>query len=104
MTAYEKYSLHTCDNLTQPIQMQYSEKQKTFSDLVSLFLKSRLNFESYGRNMNLIAYVLTKIRTPKCVVRQISKKFRFRRPHEKEHGKTFQTLLKSVRQHHYHIY
>ena len=22
MTAYEKYSLHTCDNLTQPIQMQ----------------------------------------------------------------------------------
>ena len=33
------------DNLTQPIQMQLSEKQKTFSEFFFAFLKSILNFK-----------------------------------------------------------
>ena len=47
MTAEEKYSLLNCDNLTQPIQMELSKKQKTFSDLFSQFFKSRWNFEIF---------------------------------------------------------
>ena len=39
-----KYSLLKRDNLTQPIQMQLSRKQKTFSDFFSAFLKSSSNF------------------------------------------------------------
>ena len=33
------------DNLTQPIQMQLSEKQKTFSEFFFAFLKSILNYK-----------------------------------------------------------
>ena len=42
-----KYSLLNKDNLTQPIQMQVSRKQKTFSEFFSAFLKSSLNFEYF---------------------------------------------------------
>ena len=33
----------------QPIQMQLSKKQKTFSEVFSAFLKSRLNFEHFRK-------------------------------------------------------
>ena len=45
LSADGKYSLLNRDNLTQPIQMQLSRKQKSFSDFFSAFLKSNLNFE-----------------------------------------------------------
>ena len=54
--------------------------------------------------MTLIANVFPKLRPSKNVVRLISKKYRFRVPLEKEHGKWAQALLKSERQHVYHIY
>ena len=40
-----KLSLLYRDNLTQPIQILLSHKQKTFSQYFSAFLKSTLNFE-----------------------------------------------------------
>ena len=46
MIADGKYSLLNRDNLRQPIQMQVSRKQETFSELFSAFLKSSLIFES----------------------------------------------------------
>ena len=33
------------DNLTKPIQIQLSQKQKTFSEFFFVFLKSILNFK-----------------------------------------------------------
>ena len=45
LSADGKYSLLNRDNLTQPIQMQLSRKQKTFSEFFCAFLKSTLNFE-----------------------------------------------------------
>ena len=47
LSADGKYSLLNTDNLTQPIQMQLSRKEKTFCDCFSAFLKSRLNFEHF---------------------------------------------------------
>ena len=44
LTDDDKYSLLYRDNLTQPIQTLLSEKQKTFSEFSSAFLKSTLNF------------------------------------------------------------
>ena len=41
----DKLYLLNRDNLTQPIQMQLSEKQKTFSQFFFAFLKSILNFK-----------------------------------------------------------
>ena len=45
LTVNDKHYLLNRDNLTQPIQMQLSEKQKTFSQFVFAFLKSILNFK-----------------------------------------------------------
>ena len=44
LTVNDKHLLNR-DNLTQQIQMQLSEKQKTFSEFVFAFLKSILNFK-----------------------------------------------------------
>ena len=41
----ENHYLVNGDNLTQPIQMQLSQKQKTFSEFFFAFLKSILNFK-----------------------------------------------------------
>ena len=49
MSADGKYSLLNRDNLTQPIQMQLSRKQKTFSEFFCAFLKSSLNFEHFQK-------------------------------------------------------
>ena len=43
----EKYPLLNRENLTIPIQMQLSQKKKTFSQFFASFLKSRLNFEYF---------------------------------------------------------
>ena len=47
LSADGKYSLLNRDNLTQPIQMQLSRKEKTFSEFFAAFLKSSLNFEHF---------------------------------------------------------
>ena len=48
LTADDKYSLLNRDNLRQPIQMQLSQKQKKFfSQFLSAFSKSILNFEHF---------------------------------------------------------
>ena len=49
LTADDKCFLLNRDNLRQPIQMHLSEKQKTFSELFSENLKSRLNFEHFPK-------------------------------------------------------
>ena len=47
LTADDKYSLLNRDNLTQPIHMQLSQKEKTFSEFLFAFLKSILNLEYF---------------------------------------------------------
>ena len=100
-----KYSLFKRDNLTQPIQMQVSRKQKNVSQFFSAFLKSNLTFEHFQKkNMSLIAEAFPKLRTPKNLVRSKSKKSRFKGSFGKQHGKCSQRLLKFPWQHLYHIY
>ena len=53
--------------------------------------------------MTLIADLFPELRTPKNVVRYISKKARFTGPFDRQHGKRVQTLLRSELQHRYHI-
>ena len=45
LTVDDKNYLLNRDNLTQPIQLQFSQKQKTFSQFFSAFLKSILNYK-----------------------------------------------------------
>ena len=48
-TVDDKYFLLTKENLTQSIQMQLSQKQKTLSQFFSQFLKSNYNFENFQK-------------------------------------------------------
>ena len=49
LTDDDKYSVLYRDNLIQPIQILLCHKQKTFSQFLSAFLKSTLNFEHSGK-------------------------------------------------------
>ena len=49
MTADEKYSLLSRDNLTQPIPTTLSQKKKAISQLFLAFSKSTLNFEHFQK-------------------------------------------------------
>ena len=53
--------------------------------------------------MTLIADLVPKLRTPKNVVRYMSKKSRFKGPFDMQHVKRVETLLRSEPQHRYHI-
>ena len=63
--------------------MQLSQKRYIFSELFLHFLNLDLILKIYEKKMNLIADVFLNLRTPKNVVRSISKKSRFRGPLEK---------------------
>ena len=69
LTDEDKYSLLYRDNLTQPIQILLSQKQKTFSKFFSAFSKSKLNFEHFQKKTTLIADVFSKLQSPKKVIR-----------------------------------
>ena len=49
LTDDDKYSLLYKDNLTQPIQILLSQKQNTFSEFFSAFLKPTSNFEHFQK-------------------------------------------------------
>ena len=53
--------------------------------------------------MTLIADLFPKLRTPKKLVRYISKRSRFKEPFDRQHGKRVQTLLRFDRQDRYRI-
>ena len=50
LTVDDKHYLLNRDNLTQPIQIQLSQKQKTFSEFFFAFSKSILNFNYLPKN------------------------------------------------------
>ena len=59
--------------------MKLSRKQKTFSEFFSAYSRSNLNFEHFQKKkMNVIADAFPKLRTPKYLVRSMSKKSRFK--------------------------
>ena len=62
LSADGKYSLLNRDNLTQPIQMQLSRKQKTFSEFFAAFLKSSLNFEHFQQKDDSPSLGISEIR------------------------------------------
>ena len=61
LSADGKYSLLNRDSLTQPIQMQLSQKQKTFSEFFCAFLKSSLNFEHFQKKDDSDSWGISKI-------------------------------------------
>ena len=69
LTVDEKHYLLTGDNLAQTIQIQLSQKQKSFCEFFFEFLKSILNFNHLPKNDALIADVFLEKLAPKNMVR-----------------------------------
>ena len=104
LAADDKYPVLNRDNLTIPIQMQLSQKKKTFSQFFAAFLKSRLNFEYFEKKDEPHSFCISEITNSENVVWQMSKKSRFRAPFDKQLGKRAQALLKSASQTLYQIH
>ena len=103
LAANEKYHILNRDNLMIPIQMQLSQKEKTFSRFFAAFLKSRLSFKHFEKKMPVIILYFRcyrhRKRSPK-----MSKKSRFRGNFEKQHEKGAQALFKCASHHLYQIH
>ena len=65
LTADDKYSLNSKDRWMQNIQMHLSQKQNFFSEFLSEFFGSALNFGHFQKKMTLIGYVFSKLPTMK---------------------------------------
>ena len=68
LTVNDKYYLLNRGNLTQPIQMQLSEKQKTFSEFFFVFVICILNFQHLPKKDDLVADVFLEIPALKNMV------------------------------------
>ena len=69
LTDNDNYCLLYRDNLTQLIQILLYQKQKTFSEFFSAFLKCTLNLEHFQKKMTLTADVFPNLPCPKKVIR-----------------------------------
>ena len=79
LTADDKYFLRNSENLRQPTQRHLSIKVKPFSDFSLPFVKSKSIFGHFEMsltisNHRLHIFEITKLRTTKDVVKQMSKK------------------------------
>ena len=67
--ANEKYPVFKRENLTIPIQMQLSEKQKNFCQMFTSILKSRWIFEHFDKKDDTHRFCISEIRNSGNVVR-----------------------------------
>ena len=69
LAANEKYPVLNRDNLTIPIKMQLSQKQKTSAQFLAAFWKSRLNFEYFEKKDDPHRFCISQITHSENVVR-----------------------------------
>ena len=69
LAADEKYPVLNSNNLTLPIRMELSEKEKKFSQFFATFLKSRLSFEHFQKKDDPHSFCISEITDSENVVR-----------------------------------
>ena len=67
--ADDKYPVVNRESLAVPIEIQLLQKQETFSDLLSEFLKSTLNFQYFEKNNDSHRFSVSEITDSQNVVR-----------------------------------
>ena len=82
----------------------YLRNEKYFVNFLLHFLNLEPIWNILKEKMTLIADTFLNLRTLKYIVREMSKKPRFRGPFDKWDGKQDEKVLNSERQHPYHIY
>ena len=61
LTAGDMYPVQGCENLQLPIQMQFSEKQKNFTQFFVPFLESSSNFKHLEQKVDSHSSCISKI-------------------------------------------
>ena len=69
LAADEKYLVLHRNNLTVPIQIQLSKKQKKISKFFAAFLKSKLDFEHFEKKDDPHSFCISEITDSENVVR-----------------------------------
>ena len=69
LAADENYPLHNREYLTIPIQMQLSQKQKTFSEFFAAFLKFSLHFKHLKKKEHPYRFCIFKVTDHENIVR-----------------------------------
>ena len=81
----------------------YLKNEKLFLNFFLHFRDLHEILNICNKKMSFRADLFAQLRTPKNVVRYMSKKSRFKGPFDKQHCKRVQTLLRSGWQDSYHI-
>ena len=69
MATDEMYPVLNWENLTKPIQMQLSQKQKTFSEFFAAVFKSTLSFEDFEWKDDSQRFCISEVTDSENVVR-----------------------------------
>ena len=69
MVVDDKYPVLDRDNLIIPIQMQLTQKQKTFSEFFWAFLKSTSNFEYFEKKDDPQSFCISALMDSENLVR-----------------------------------
>ena len=67
--ADEKYPVLNRDNLTIPIQMELSQKEKTFSEVFDSFFNSLLNFKHFEQKNDAHSFYISEFTDSEKVIR-----------------------------------
>ena len=103
MPADDKHYLLNKDNLGELIQMQLTQKQKTFSQFWFAFLKSILNSKHLPKKGDTHSWCISQNTGSKKLAYIMSKKPCFRGPIDREDGKLVETMFQYESQHLYKI-
>ena len=104
LTADGNYPVQDCENFQLPIQMQLSEKRKTFSQFFVLFSKPNSILNIFKKRMILIANAFPKLQTVKILLSPLSKKRCFRTRFDSQHVKASEIFGKSPGEHFCHVF
>ena len=69
LAADEKYPVLNRENLMRTIQMQLSDKEKTYSQIFAAFWKYRLNFEHFEEKYDPHSFCISEMTDSETVVR-----------------------------------
>ena len=69
LAADENYPVLNRDNLTRPIEMQLSRKQKIFSEFFAVILKCRLNFKYFEKKNDPHRFCISEITDSQKIAR-----------------------------------
>ena len=87
MAVDDKYPVLYRENLTIPIEIQLSQKQKNLFGIFYEFLKSRLNFEHFEKKDDPHRFCISEITDSENMVRYMFKKPCFKERINKQLGK-----------------